>query len=96
VVEDLSAWFTYVLASYKLNHALDERGELDAEKLEEAAEEFEKAAEMRRKLRTGETTSPPAVGLLGPASSPQRAGRSFSRELRASGSCGGRRRNTLN
>jgi hypothetical protein len=49
VVEDLRGWFTYQLALYKLNHALDERGELDAEKLEEAAEEFRKAAEMRRK-----------------------------------------------
>jgi tetratricopeptide (TPR) repeat protein len=44
VIEDLRAWFTYVLARYKLNHALDEK------KLEETAEEFEKAAEMRRKL----------------------------------------------
>jgi tetratricopeptide (TPR) repeat protein len=48
--EDLRSWFTYVLALYKLNHALDERGELDAGKLKEAAEEFEKAAEIDRKL----------------------------------------------
>jgi len=48
--EDLRGWFTYVLALYKLRHAINERGELDAEKLEEAAGEFEKAAEMRRKL----------------------------------------------
>jgi tetratricopeptide (TPR) repeat protein len=51
VVEDLSAWFTVELARYKLDHALDERGELDAEKLEEAAEEFEKAARYARKLK---------------------------------------------
>jgi tetratricopeptide (TPR) repeat protein len=50
VVEGLRTWFTVELARYKLNHALDERGELDAGKLEEAAEEFKKAAEMRRKL----------------------------------------------
>jgi hypothetical protein len=49
VVEDLRAWFTYKLALYKLDHAINERGELDAGKLEEAAEEFRKAAEMRRK-----------------------------------------------
>jgi hypothetical protein len=45
VIEDLRAWFTYVLARYKLNHALDEK------KLEEAAEEFEKVAEMRKRLK---------------------------------------------
>jgi len=50
-IEDLRAWLTYVLARYKLSHAIDEKGELDAEKLEEAAKEFEKAAEMRRKLK---------------------------------------------
>jgi len=44
-IEDLRAWFTYVLARYKLNHALDEM------KLEEAAEEFEKVAEMRKRLK---------------------------------------------
>jgi tetratricopeptide (TPR) repeat protein len=44
VVEDLRSGFTYVLARYKLNHALDEK------KMEEAAKEFEKAAEMRIKL----------------------------------------------
>jgi tetratricopeptide (TPR) repeat protein len=51
VVEDLSAWFTATLASYKLNHALVEKGELDAGKLEETAKEFEKMAEMERKLK---------------------------------------------
>jgi len=51
VVEDLSAWFTYELASYKLSYAINEGGELDAEKLEEAAKEFEKAAETREKLK---------------------------------------------
>jgi tetratricopeptide (TPR) repeat protein len=51
VVEGLRAWFTAGLALYKLNHALDERGELDAGKLEEAAEEFEKSAERDRKLK---------------------------------------------
>jgi hypothetical protein len=48
--EELSAWFTVELALYKLNHAINERGELDAEKLKEAAGEFEKAAEIREKL----------------------------------------------
>jgi len=43
-IEDLRAWFTYVLARYKLNHAIDEK------KLKEVAKEFEKAAEMRIKL----------------------------------------------
>jgi hypothetical protein len=50
-VESLRAWFTYLLARYKLNHALDERDELDAEKLEKAAEEFEKAAKICKKLK---------------------------------------------
>jgi energy-coupling factor transporter ATP-binding protein EcfA2 len=50
-IEDLRAQLTYVLAHYKLNHAFNERGELDEKKLEEAAEEFERAAEIRRKLR---------------------------------------------
>jgi nucleotide-binding universal stress UspA family protein len=49
-VEMLRAWFTAELARYKLNHALDERGELDAGKLEETAKELEKAAEIYRKL----------------------------------------------
>jgi hypothetical protein len=47
----LRSWFTYVLALYKLDHAINEKGELDAEKLKEAAEEFEKAAEIREKLK---------------------------------------------
>ena len=50
VVERLRTWFMHELARYKLSHALDERGELDAEKLEEAAREFKKAAEIREKL----------------------------------------------
>ena len=44
-IEDLRARLTYVLARYKLNHALDEM------KLEETAEEFEKVAEMRKRLK---------------------------------------------
>ncbi|NAZ33707.1 MAG: hypothetical protein GU356_05425 [Pyrobaculum sp.] len=51
VVENVSAWFKYVLARYKLVHALDEKGELDEKKLEEAAEDFEKEADMQRKLK---------------------------------------------
>ncbi|MDT7870775.1 MAG: hypothetical protein RQ839_11415 [Thermoproteus sp.] len=47
---DLRSWFTAELARYKLVHALDERGELDAGKLKEVAGEFEKAAEMDRNL----------------------------------------------
>jgi len=43
-------WLTYELASYKLRHAINERGELDEEKLDEAAKEFEKAAEIYRRL----------------------------------------------
>ena len=54
VVKDLGTWFTYLLTRYKLEHALDERGELDAGKLKETAEEFEKAAEMHRKLKQWE------------------------------------------
>ncbi|MFP3200556.1 MAG: hypothetical protein RXR06_11850, partial [Thermoproteus sp.] len=49
--EELRTWFTHMLALYKLDHALDEGGELDEKKLEEAAKEFEKAAEMSRKLK---------------------------------------------
>jgi tetratricopeptide (TPR) repeat protein len=51
VVEGLSARFTATLTSYKLNHTLVEKGELDAGKLEETAKEFEKMAEMERKLK---------------------------------------------
>jgi len=51
VVENFRGWFTYLLALYKLNHALDEKGELDEKKLEETAKEFEKVAEMHRKLK---------------------------------------------
>jgi hypothetical protein len=51
VIENVRGLFTYLLAHYKLSHALDEKGELDAEKLEEVAEEFEKVAEMHRKLK---------------------------------------------
>ncbi|MFZ8807384.1 MAG: hypothetical protein ACO2PN_04680 [Pyrobaculum sp.] len=51
MVENLRSWFTHVLALYKLSHALDKKGELDEKKLEEAAEEFERAAEMRIKLK---------------------------------------------
>jgi predicted aconitase with swiveling domain len=51
MVENLRSWFTHMLARYKLNHALDEKGELDEKKLKEVAEEFEKAAEMRIKLK---------------------------------------------
>jgi hypothetical protein len=54
LIEDLRAWLTYELARYKLDHAIDEKGELDAEKLEEVAEEFEKAAEISRKLKLWE------------------------------------------
>ena len=51
MVENLRSWFTHVLARYKLNHALDKKGELEEKKLKEAAEELEKAAEMRIKLK---------------------------------------------
>jgi tetratricopeptide (TPR) repeat protein len=51
VIENFRGWFTYELAHYKLSHALDEKVELDEKKLEEAAEEFEKAAEMHIKLK---------------------------------------------
>jgi len=50
-VENLRSVFTYELARYKLSHAIDEKGELDAEKLEEAAKEFEKATEINRRLK---------------------------------------------
>jgi len=50
-VEGLRAWFTASLALYKLVHFLDERGELDEKRLEETAEELEKAAEINRKLK---------------------------------------------
>jgi hypothetical protein len=50
VIEGLRSWFTAELALYKLDHAINEGGEPDAEKLKEAAGEFEKAAEIREKL----------------------------------------------
>jgi tetratricopeptide (TPR) repeat protein len=49
VIENLRSWFTHELVRYKVSHAINEGGELDAEKLEEAAGEFEKAAEIREK-----------------------------------------------
>jgi KaiC/GvpD/RAD55 family RecA-like ATPase len=64
VIENLRAWFTYVLARHKLDHALNDRGELDTDKLEEAAKEFEKAADMSGKLEDCEnylTTRSPAL-----------------------------------
>jgi len=45
VIEDLWIWLTRDLADYKLVHAVDERGELDVKRLNEAAEELEKIAE---------------------------------------------------
>jgi hypothetical protein len=50
VLKDLNAWLTAELARYKLGHALNKRGELDEKKLEKVAEEFEKAAEIRKEL----------------------------------------------
>ena len=46
----LTSWFMHELARYKLVHAINERGELDEKKLKEAAEDFEKAAEIDEKL----------------------------------------------
>jgi len=54
VIENLRAWFTAELTRYKLDHALDEKGELDEKKLEEAAKEFEKEVEMDRKPKDWE------------------------------------------
>ncbi len=51
LLEYLWGWLTYELASYKLRHAINERGELDEEKLNEAAKEFEEAAEIYRRLK---------------------------------------------
>ena len=55
VIEDLRAWLMYELILYKLVHALDEGGELDEKKLEkkleETAKEFEKVAEINRRLK---------------------------------------------
>ncbi|MCC6021162.1 MAG: hypothetical protein LM577_07350, partial [Thermoproteaceae archaeon] len=50
VVEKLRSWFTFQLAIYKVKHAVNERGEVDAGRLEEAAGEFEGAAETCRRL----------------------------------------------
>jgi len=44
VIEKLWVWLTRDLASYKLIHAVDERGELDMKRLKETAEESEKIA----------------------------------------------------
>jgi len=46
----LTSWFMHELASYKLVRAINERGELDEKKLKEAAEDFEKVAEIDEKL----------------------------------------------
>ena len=54
VVEVLRAWVTYELVRYRVVHTLSEGGELDAGKLEEAAKEFEKTAEIDRKLERWE------------------------------------------
>jgi tRNA A37 threonylcarbamoyladenosine biosynthesis protein TsaE len=45
-IENLRTWFTGEIASYKLHHALNERGDLDQEKLKQAAKEFEDAADI--------------------------------------------------
>jgi hypothetical protein len=45
-IENLRAWFTGEIALYKLRHALNERGDLDQEKLKQAAKEFEDAAKI--------------------------------------------------
>jgi tetratricopeptide (TPR) repeat protein len=50
IIKNLMAWLTNKLAHYKLVHALNEKGELDEKKLEEIAEEFEKAAEIDKEL----------------------------------------------
>jgi len=62
VIEDLSVWLTRDLASYKLVHAVDERGELDVKRLNEAAEELEKIADTYK--RWGEWVSYFAVRRL--------------------------------
>jgi tetratricopeptide (TPR) repeat protein len=49
--EDLRTWFTYELALYKLDHAINEGGELDEKKLKEAAKDFKKSAKISRKLK---------------------------------------------
>jgi tetratricopeptide (TPR) repeat protein len=54
VVEVLRTWLTYELVRYRMVHTLSEGGELDAGKLEEAAKEFEKTAEIDRKLERWE------------------------------------------
>ncbi len=51
MVENLRGLLTYELALYKLNHALDEEGELDRKKLIDAAKEFKKAAKIYSKLK---------------------------------------------
>jgi hypothetical protein len=55
VIEDLWVWLTRDLADYKLVHAVDERGELDVKRLNEAAEELEKIADTYK--RWGEWVS---------------------------------------
>jgi len=50
VFKNLMVWFTHVLIRYRLAHAISERGELDEEKLEEIMEEFQRVAEILRKL----------------------------------------------
>jgi hypothetical protein len=45
-IENLRAWFTGEIALYKLRHALNERGDLDQEKLKQSAKWFEEAAKI--------------------------------------------------
>jgi hypothetical protein len=45
-IENLRTWFTGEIAHYKLRHALNERGDLDQEKLKQAAKDFEDAAKI--------------------------------------------------
>ena len=54
MVENMRGLLTYELALYKLNHALDEEGELDKKKLIDAAKEFKKAAKIYSKLKHSE------------------------------------------
>ncbi len=62
VIENLWVWLTRDLADYKLVHAVDERGELDVKRLNEAAEESEKIADTYK--RWGEWVSYFAVRRL--------------------------------
>jgi hypothetical protein len=73
VIENVRNWLTHVLALYKLDHAIDEKGELDEKEAGRSRRRVRKSGGDKQKAEAlGKLPHRPVVGLLGPASSPQR------------------------